>query len=112
MTDTSNSSQISNAPEIRVEAFHKSRRRTNTNLVEVEDQVQFTHVVEVFIQDLPTNIRLLHKGTRIYQVFFLQKYIYECDLYKVVNGLQVEEVVVRRVHTDAEVEPSIPKMEY
>jgi hypothetical protein len=36
----------------------------------------------------------------------------ECDLYEVVNGLQVEEVVVRRVHTDAEVQPSIPKMKH
>jgi hypothetical protein len=36
----------------------------------------------------------------------------ECDLYEVVNGFQVEEVVVRRVHTDAEVQPSVPKMMY
>ncbi len=34
------------------------------------------------------------------------------NLYKVVNGLQVEEVVVRRVHADAEVQPSVPKMMY
>ena len=52
-------------------------------LVEVEDQVELTDVAEELIQ----------------------------DLHKVVDGLQVAEVVVLQVQTEAEVQPSVPSVD-
>jgi hypothetical protein len=48
-------------------------------LVEIEDKVQLTNIVKILIKDLN----------------------------KVVDGLQVVEIVVINIHTDAEVETSI-----
>jgi len=54
------------------------------DLVKVEDQVQLTDVVKVFVQ----------------------------HLHKVVDGLEVVKVIVTDVDTDAEVEASVPAINY
>lgn len=51
-------------------------------LVEVEHQVQFTHIVEVFIQ----------------------------DLHKIVYSFQVAQVIVIHIHAYTEVQPCIPSV--
>ena len=53
------------------------------DLVEVEHQISFAHFVEVFVEDLD----------------------------KVVNGFEVEEVVVRDVDADAEVEAGVTSID-
>ena len=53
--------------------------------------------MEVFIQHLLRDRIILHKSNKKYH------------LYKVVDGLEVEQVVVRDVHTDAEIQTGIPE---
>ena len=59
--------------------LHLTLRIDCSHLVEVEDKVQFTNIVEVLIE----------------------------NLYKVVDGLQVVKVVVSDIHADTKVEASI-----
>lgn len=51
-------------------------------LIEIEHKIQFTHIMEVLIE----------------------------DFYKVVYSLQVAEIVVIDVYTDAKIETSIPSI--
>lgn len=53
-------------------------------LIKIKNKVQFTDVVEVFVE----------------------------DLHKVMNSLQIDEVVVCNVHTYAEVEARISSVDY
>lgn len=54
------------------------------HLVEVKHQVQFADIVEVLVEHLD----------------------------KVVDGLQVAQVVVVHVHADAKIQPSVPPIDY
>ncbi len=53
------------------------------DFVKIEHQIQFTNIVEVFVEDLD----------------------------EVVDGLQVEQVVVRHVYADAKVEAGVPPID-
>ena len=72
------------------------------DLVKVEYQVQFAYIMEVFIQNL---IKVLRCKNLLFFLVTLKHY-----LNKVMNGFKVEEVVVRDVNTNAEVEASVPRI--
>lgn len=54
------------------------------HLVEIEHQIQFANVVEIFVEDLD----------------------------EIVYGLQVAQVVVAHVHADAEIQTGVPSVDY
>ena len=85
---------------------------TSSDLVEVEDQVQLTYIVEELIQHL---MRGAWGGAQVMRAILLspgsvllrwerQVHVY---LYKVVDSFEVGQVVVLQVHTDAEEEACI-----
>ena len=74
--------------------------RPFSNLVKVEDQVQLTDVVKVFVQHLHKVVDGLKMGDSEQ----VKKY-FCCSFY-----LEVVKVVVTDVHTDAEVEASVPNI--
>ena len=68
-------------------------------LVKVEHKIQLTHIVKVFIQHLEVylhSILLVCCGLN-------------CYLDKVVNGLKIEQVVVRDIHTNTEVQSGVSR---
>ena len=75
--------------------------KTETHLVKIEDQIQLTNVVEIFVQHLD-----------VIQHLLVSMLAHTCGLgwthlYKVVYCLQVEQIIIRCVNTDAEVEPRV-----
>ena len=60
-------------------ANNNKKYKNKTYLVEIEHQIQFTHIVEVFIQHLN----------------------------KIVNGFKVTQVIIINVHTNAKIETSV-----